>query len=113
MYNIKEVLSSAKLLDLVAKQIFDAVDADGSGRISEDELHTILCSLAEDFAFEKPTVSQTMRILEYVDIDHSGLIDIDEFRRLLKKVLKAVRDDEENKKKKKKEEEEEAEENEF
>ena len=107
MYNIQEVLSSPKLLNLVAKQIFDAVDSDGSGRISEDELHTILCSLAEDFGFERPSVAETMRILEYVDIDRSGLIDIDEFRRLLKKVLKAVRDDEENKKKKKKEEEEE------
>jgi Ca2+-binding EF-hand superfamily protein len=106
MYNIKEVLGSKKLLHLVSKQIFDAVDSDGSGQISEDELHTILCSLAEDFGFERPSVTETQQILEFVDIDRSGLIEIDEFRRLLKKVLKAVRDNEEKRKKRQDEEDE-------
>ena len=93
MYNIKEVLSSPKLLDLVAKQIFDAVDADGSGRISEDELHAILGSLAEDFGFERPTVAETEEILRLIDVDRSGLIDFVEFKRFFKMVLKAIRDD--------------------
>lgn len=98
MYNIMEVLGNRKMLNHVAKQIFEAIDTDGSGRISEDELHTILQSMAEDFGFERPTVDETERILELVDVDRSGFIDIEEFRRLLKKILKAVRDDDERKK---------------
>jgi len=113
MYNIKEILDNRVLLKVVAKQVFDAVDTDGSGRVSEDELHTILCSLAEDFGFERPSLTETGKILEFVDIDRSGLIDLKEFTRLLKKVLKAVRQDDENilrtKRKESHEEEEEVE----
>jgi hypothetical protein len=93
MYNIKELLKNKILLDVVTKKIFDAVDEDGSGRISEDELHAILGSLAEDFGFERPTVAETEEILGLVDVDRSGLIDCVEFKRFFKKVLKAIRDD--------------------
>ena len=106
MYNINEVLTQKHMLEFVAKQIFEAIDEDGSGRISEDELHTILCSLAEDFGYEWPSTTETQEILEIVDIDRSGLIDLDEFTRLLKKVLKAVRDDDLSKKKKEEKEDE-------
>jgi Ca2+-binding EF-hand superfamily protein len=102
MYNIKEVLKNPKLLEIVSKRIFEAVDEDGSARISEDELHTILGSLADNFGFERPTVDDTEKILNLVDLDRSGLIDLGEFTRFLKKVLKAVRDDDEKNKKKKK-----------
>lgn len=93
MYNIKELLKNKILLDVVSKKMFDAVDEDGSGRISEDELHAILGSLAEDFGFERPTVAETEEILGLVDVDRSGLIDFVEFRRFFKMVLKAIRDD--------------------
>ena len=82
MYNIKELLTNPILLDVVTKKIFDAVDEDGSGRISEDELHAILGSLAEDFGFERPTVAETEEILSLIDVDRSGLIDFTEFKRV-------------------------------
>jgi hypothetical protein len=97
MYNIKELLTNPILLDVVTKKIFDAVDEDGSGRISEDELHAILGSLAEDFGFERPTVAETEEILSLIDVDRSGLIDFTEFKRFFKKVLKAIRDDDNKK----------------
>jgi Ca2+-binding EF-hand superfamily protein len=111
MYNIYEVLENDTRLNLVAKKIFDAVDTDGSGKVSEDELHPILCSLSEDFGLERPTVTETEQILVLVDYDRSGVIDLREFTKLLRKVLEAVRDDDLMKLNKKKEEEEE--ENEF
>jgi hypothetical protein len=93
MYNIKEILKNSLLFEVVTKKIFDLFDEDGSGRISVDELHTILGSLAEDFGFERPTVTDTENILTIVDIDRSGLIDYEEFKKFFKKVLKAIRDD--------------------
>lgn len=65
MYNIKEVLQSSKLFLFVAHQTFDAVDTDGSGRISEDELIIILGSIASDLGFERPTVEETHSILKF------------------------------------------------
>ncbi len=112
MYNLYEVLDDKFKLQIVAKKIFDAVDTDGSGKVSEDELHPILCSLAEDFGYERPTVTETEQILVCVDYDRSGFIDLKEFTKLLKKILKAIRMDDQVKLKKKKEAEEE-EENEF
>ena len=93
MYNIKEILKNSLLFEVVTKKIFDLFDEDASGRISVDELHTILGSLAEDFEFERPTVTDTENILTIVDIDRSGLIDYNEFKKFFKKVLKAIRDD--------------------
>ncbi len=97
MYNIKEILNNPLLFEVVTKKIFDAVDEDGSGRISEDELHAILGSLAQDFGLERPTVTETEEILSIVDVDRSGLIDFVEFKKFFKKVLKAIRDDDNKK----------------
>jgi len=93
MYNIKELLQNLLLFEVVSKKIFDLFDEDGSGKISVDELHTILGSLAEDFGFERPTVTDTENILSIADVDRSGQIDFNEFKKFFKKVLKAIRDD--------------------
>ena len=90
MYNVSELLQDNKKLYLVTKQLFQAVDTDDSGKISEDELWVVVCSLADDFGYKRPTLDETMEILEIVDMDKSGVIEFGEFRKLIKKIFKAV-----------------------
>lgn len=92
MYNIQELLLDNKKLFLITKQLFQAVDTDGSGMISEDELWAILCSLADDFGYKRPTMDETLDIMRIVDMDRSGVIEFDEFRKLIKKIFKAVQE---------------------
>ena len=90
MYNVEELLRDKKKFYYVAKDVFNVVDSDGSGMISEDELWVVLCSLSDDFGYKRPTLSETQQILDLVDVDKSGLIEFSEFRKLLGKVFKAV-----------------------
>ena len=83
MYNVQELLLDNKKLFLITKQLFQAVDTDGSGLISEDELWAIMCSLADDFGYKRPTFN-------IVDMNKSGVIEFEEFRKLIKKIFKAV-----------------------
>lgn len=92
MYNVNEVLKDQKVFYHVTKQLFEAIDSDGSGYISEDELWIIMCSLADDFDYKRPTLNETHEISEMVDVDKSGLIDLPEFRKLIRKILKAVKE---------------------
>ena len=90
MYNVQELLLDNKKLFLITKQLFQAVDADGSGLISEDELWAIMCSLADDFGYKRPTLNETLEIMNIVDMNKSGVIEFEEFRKLIKKIFKAV-----------------------
>ena len=87
MYNIKELLLNEKKF---TKQLFQAVDTDGSGFISEDELWAITCSLADDFGYKRPTLEETLEIMNLFDMNKSGMIEFEEFRKLIKKIFKAV-----------------------
>ena len=90
MYNVQELLLDHKKLFLITKQLFQAVDTDDSGVISEDELWAIMCSLADDFGYKRPTLQESLDIMTIVDMNKNGAIEFDEFRKLIKKIFKAV-----------------------
>ena len=89
---VKEILTNKTLFNQVSKQTFDAVDSDGSGMITEDELYLILSSICADVGFDKPTEKETQLILEFIDVDKSGQIDFKEFKKLFKKLLRIIND---------------------
>ena len=90
MYNVQELLLDHKKLFLITKQLFQAVDTDDSGVISEGELWAIMCSLADDFGYKRPTFKETLDIMSIVDMNKNGTVEFEEFRKLIKKVFKAV-----------------------
>jgi Ca2+-binding EF-hand superfamily protein len=90
MYNVKEVLRNQTLFQIVADKTFDAVDTDGSGKISEDELYIILCTIATDLDYEKPTKDELNVILKKHDKDKSGVIERNEFYPLFKNILEVI-----------------------
>ena len=92
MYNINELLSNEKILNHAAKQTFDSLDTDGSGKITTDELHLILCSIAKDIGYRPPSMEETQLILKEIDTDNSGELEIDEFTKLFKKLLHIIKE---------------------
>lgn len=87
---VSEILEKKGLFNKVAKQTFDAVDFDGSGQISEDELFIILTSICRDVGFEKPTEDETKLILNKIDVDNSGSINFNEFKKLFRRLLEII-----------------------
>ena len=53
----------------VSKEVFKVVDTDDSGFISEDEMWIIMCSLADDFGYKSPIISEVKEVIEMVDLD--------------------------------------------
>ena len=76
------------------------VDTDDSGLISEDEMWIIMCSLTDDFGYKRPILSEVKEVIEMVDLDKSGIVELSEFRKLLWKIFKAVYEQEEEKRRK-------------
>ena len=61
------------------RHLFAIIDADGNGTLSHEELQNFLSR----FAYSPTTISE---IIDEVDLDGSGSIDIDEFLAVMKKV---------------------------
>ena len=90
MYNLEELLQDKKKFFYVSKEVFKVVDTDNSGFISEDEMWIIMCSLADDFGYKRPILSEVKEVIEMVYLDKSGIVELSEFLKLLWKIFKAV-----------------------
>ena len=90
MYNVEELLRDKKKFYFISKELFRVVDTDDSGFISEDEMWVVMCSLADDFGYKRPTLNESQEICEMVDVNKTGIIEFQEFRKLLLKIFKAV-----------------------
>ena len=87
---IKKILNDEKLLEQVTKRSFDSVDTDKSGKIDTKELKQILIQISMDFKAEPPTDDEVKDVLNQLDTDHSGTVELAEFQVLVKDLLKAM-----------------------
>jgi Ca2+-binding EF-hand superfamily protein len=90
---IKEILSSEKKFNEVAKIAFDSVDSDKSGLIDAGELEKIMVQIAVDMGAVPPTKEDVVEVMEHLDEDKSGKIDFNEFKVLIRDVLEAMLDE--------------------
>ena len=84
---IANILSDDKIFKAVSDQAFVAIDLDGSGYIEYNELEAAMKSMAEDVQISPPTPEEVQKALVNLDKDSNGMIDKEEFRVLMRKVL--------------------------
>jgi Ca2+-binding EF-hand superfamily protein len=87
---IKDILSSDKKFNEVAKVAFDSVDSDKSGQIDASELEKVMAQIATDMGADPPSKEDVLEVLEHLDTDKSGKISFDEFKVLIRDVLEAM-----------------------
>ncbi len=87
---IKDILKNDKKFTEVAKVAFDSVDSDKSGTIDANELEKVMVQIANDMGADPPTKEDVLEVMEHLDVDHSGKIDFNEFKVLIKDVLEAM-----------------------
>ena len=80
---IKDILNNEKKLN----------DTDKSGQIDESELEKVMAQISNDMGAEPPSKEDVKEVLEHLDTDHSGKIDFEEFKVLIKDVLTAMIED--------------------
>ena len=93
MEAIREILTNEKKFNDVAKVAFDSVDTDRSGLIDEEELGKVMTQISIDMEAEPPSKEDVKKVLEHLDADHSGKIDCEEFKILIREVLGALLED--------------------
>ena len=87
---INEILRDDRKLHAVAKAAFEAVDTDRSGFIDEQELKTVMCSVAGDIGMDQPSDNDVREVLREIDANHDGKISLEEFKVLIKQVLEIM-----------------------
>ena len=87
---IKGIVDDEVELDKVVKQAFNSVDTDGSGQIDETELEKVMAQISSDMGAEPPTKEDVKEVLDHLDKDRSGKIEINEFKELIKDILQAL-----------------------
>jgi len=90
MSSAKEILENSELFENVCKAAFVTVDTDNSGEIDANELSTVMKIFAAEANTPVPTQEEVDGILTALDSDKSGKISLDEFKVLIREVLKIM-----------------------
>ena len=69
-------------------------DKDNSGLINSEELYNILYTISTDIGANPPSKEDAKEIVVHLDTDRSGTISLDEFKTLIKDILKTMTADE-------------------
>lgn len=73
---------------------FQMADTDNSGLINPEELYNILYTISTDIGANPPSKEDAKEIVYHLDTDRSGKISINEFKILIKDILKTMTADE-------------------
>ena len=92
MAEINAIIKDDKKLMEITKTVFDEVNKDCTGEIDKAELWYVMTCIAEQASIEPPKDAQVDEVFKALDTDHSGTIDVKEFKFLMKEVLKALQD---------------------
>ena len=91
---LKSLLDNEHKFNKFTATAFKMADKDDSGFINSEELYTILYTISTDIWANPPSREDTKEIVFHLDTDSSGNISLDEFKTLIRDILKTMTDDE-------------------
>lgn len=92
MGKVKDMLNNPTQVDKVAKAVFDSVDTDRSGFVSEEELDTLMRNIAGQCMAPAPTQKEVKEALQVLDQNKDGQISFEEFKVLVVEILRNLAD---------------------
>lgn len=88
--SVQDILKDEKKLKEVAKMAFDGVDVDGSGFVDENELSTLMSSMATELGIPAPSPKEVKDAFKAMDTDKNGKVTLDEFTVLVRQILELM-----------------------
>src|SRR5690349_11042252 len=88
--DVLEILNDPQQLDEVTRTIFQHFDKDHSGHLDKKELKEALIMVSNDCGTIVPDDQVISELIEALDEDGNGFLDIDEFKVLVEELLKAI-----------------------
>jgi len=92
MSKISDILKNPDQVNKVAKAVFDQVDTDRSGYVSEGELEVLMKNIASQCGIKAPSSSEVAQAMDAMDTNNDGKISLDEFKVLVVEILQALAD---------------------
>lgn len=91
---LKSILENEHKFNKFTETTFKMADKDNSGLINSEELYNILYVISLDIGANPPSKEDSKEILVHLDTDRSGKISLNEFKILIKDILKTMTSDE-------------------
>ena len=91
---LQSLLQNEHKFNKFTSTAFKMADKDNSGLINSEELYNILYTISTDIGANPPSKEDAKEIVVHLDTDRSGTISLDEFKALIKDILKTMTADE-------------------
>ena len=91
---LQSLLQNEHKFNKFTSTAFKMADKDNSGLINSEELYNILYTISTDIGANPPSKEDAKEIVVHLDTDRSGTISLDEFKTLIKDILKSMTADE-------------------
>ena len=91
---LQSLLQNEHKFNKFTNTAFKMADTDNSGLINSEELYNILYTISTDIGANPPSKEDAKEIVVHLDTDRSGTISLDEFKTLIKDILKTMTADE-------------------
>ena len=86
----KGMIENKEILDKITKVAFDNVNSDKSGLITREQLGFMMNQLANDLGHPNFLENEVIEVFDYLDIEKKGSLNFENFKVLMKDVLKAM-----------------------
>ena len=86
----KTILENEETLNKVAKEAFDNVNTDQTGKINKSQLESMMNQVYSDIFHELPSKSKVDDVFDYLDSEKKGYISFEDFRVLVKDIIKSM-----------------------
>ena len=86
----KKILENEEKFNEIAKVAFDNVNSNNSGEIDKQQLGTMINQVFNDLSNELPTQKEIDEIFDYLDKNKKGIITLEEFKVLVKDIIKSM-----------------------
>ena len=85
---INKLLANEEMFNEVAKAAFSSMDADQSNSIDKSELKKMMDMVSKDAGVPECSQEDINNVMTSLDTNKDGVIDLDEFKVLLRETLK-------------------------
>ena len=85
---LKKILEDEEKLNEIVKTAFDNVNTDKSGKINKEQFGSMMSQISKDLGHEGPQQTEIDEVFNYLDSKKNNSLDTDDFKVLIKDVLK-------------------------
>ena len=88
--DLGKLVNDEAAMDACAKAAFEKVDKDKSGQIDCSELEAVMKDTSKDLKIDPPKPEDIKKFLDMLDTDKSGKLELNEFSKFFKLLLKGI-----------------------